>query len=186
MWHRQFGTRTIGGCQVLLQVVEIWIPSFSSPVWSLGFVTLIVHSPGLLNMVSDGNKLTNTVWCSFTHSVIISASVKIENLMFTCNQCKREIPLVPPSRSCSLHYSLECLVGVPAEATCAPVSKASTRQKPKTWEPCFSWVKVNDTELLWAQELVVIWAIQCILGQYQGANGHGQTHEVGFLSSGLI
>jgi hypothetical protein len=37
--------------------------------------------------------------------------------MLTCNQCKREIPLVPPSRSCSLHYSLECLVGVPAEAT---------------------------------------------------------------------
>jgi hypothetical protein len=69
---------------------------------------------------------------------------------------------------------------------CAPVSKAVTRQKPKTWEPCFSGVKVNDTQLLWAQELVVIWAIRCILGQYQGANGHQQTHEVGFLSSGLM
>ncbi len=50
----------------------------------------------------------------------------------------------------------------------------SVRQAPdkslKHWEPCFFGMKKdNDTWLFWAQESVVIWAIQCIPGQYQGA-----------------
>jgi hypothetical protein len=120
----------------------------------------------------------------------------IENLLWTCNQCKREILLVPPSRVYSLHYFLECLVGLPVQSYNEALIfvLCSVIQAPdkclKHWEPCFFGMKkVNDTWLFWAQESVVIWAIQCIPGQYQGAqwaptDSWGKTPVIPSLSAG--
>jgi len=164
--------------------------------WSLDFFISSLSSLGVLSLLSFTVlasltwlvKVTNsTVWSSFFTSCQNQSNDW--NLLFTCNQCKREIQLVLPSRSCSLHYFLECSVEVPAEATIEALIfvlqsvRQAPDQRPKHESHASLGWKLMVLNYSGHRNRLSYEQFSAFLANIKELNGHRQTREVWFLSS---